>query len=282
MKSIFKKLYSSDVLGAEYAECNSGGASGCASIHIKELSLYYGAEAAFKDISISFPPCEVSALVGPSGCGKTSFLQCLNRLSDLFPTARVEGEVQIGTMQVYPSVVDVVKLRRRVGMIFQKPSPFPFSIRKNFHLALREHGVRSVGERDHRMEETLRGVGLWSEVKDRLDSNAQTLSGGQQQRLCIARALALEPEVLLMDEPCSALDPISSSAVEELISSLRGKYTVILVTHNLAQARRLADFTAFFWLRDGSGCLIEEGETEQIFEAPQSEITRAYVSGLSG
>ena len=246
------------------------------------LGLYYGQKPAFLDVSLAVPKGGITAVIGPSGCGKSSFLACLNRLSDLLPGCRVEGEVRVGEVRVFDPVTDVVALRRRVGMIFQKPNPFPLSIRRNLELPLKEHGMRDPAERSSTIERALRDVGLWSEVRDRLDASALGLSGGQQQRLCLARALALEPEVVLLDEPCSALDPIASGVVEDLIASLRGRYTVVIVTHNLAQARRIADRVACFWVRDGAGRLIEEGETDQVFEAPEDELTSAYVHGVRG
>ncbi len=246
------------------------------------LGLYYGRKPAFSDVTLEVPAGGITAIIGPSGCGKSSFLACLNRLSDLLPRCRVEGRVRIGETEVLDPATDVVALRRRVGMIFQKPNPFPLSILRNLELPLKEHGVRDRDERLHRTRRALADVGLWDEISGRLDASALDLSGGQQQRLCLARALALEPEVVLLDEPCSALDPISSGVVEDLIVSLRGRYTVIIVTHNLAQARRIADRVAFFWVRDGAGRLIEDGETDRIFEAPEDELTAAYVRGARG
>ena len=277
-----QKLYSSDLDNVRYAECKSNGADNCTSIYAKNLSLSYNGSPAFSNVTLEIPPCQITTLIGPSGCGKTSFLQCLNRLTDLIPEATVTGGIKIGKIDIFSKNCDLVALRKRVGMIFQKPSPFPLSIRKNFHLALKEHGITKRSERDFMMENALKEVGLWSEVSGRLDQSATTLSGGQKQRLCIARTLSLKPEVLLLDEPCSALDPISSGIVEELISSLRCRYTVVLVTHNLNQARRLADFAAFFWLNNGTGQLIENGEIEQIFHSPESELTKAYISGKAG
>jgi phosphate transport system ATP-binding protein len=251
-------------------------------LRIESLSLLYGSKAAFRDVSLGIGRGALSAVIGPSGCGKTSFLTCLNRLSDMVPDCRVTGRVLLGSEDIRRSGVDVTALRRRVGMIFQKPNPFPVSIRRNLELPLRDYGVRSRSELDGRIEQALGDVGLWSETRDRLDAPAQALSGGQQQRLCLARAIALKPDVLLMDEPCSALDPISSGVVEDLIANLRGRYTVVIVTHNLAQARRIADRVAVFWVQDGAGRLIEEGETAQVFERPRDPLTAAYVSGLRG
>ena len=251
-------------------------------IQTETLSLSYRDSPAFEDVSLSIHTGCITALVGPSGCGKTSFLTCLNRLSDLIPGCRVSGSIQIGLLDVLHSQTDVIELRRRVGMIFQKPNPFPFTIVKNLEFPLREHGSQDRAQITHRVETVLRDVGLWDEVKDRLHTPALALSGGQQQRLCIARALALRPEALLMDEPCSALDPIASGVVEDLITSLREQYTVLIVTHNLAQARRIADYAALFWVQNGAGRLIEYGPIKQIFEAPQESVTAAYVSGIRG
>ena len=251
-------------------------------IETRNLRLDYKDKTAFQDVSLSVGKGCITALVGPSGCGKTSFLMCLNRLTDLIASAKVSGAIRIDGQDILTRHVDVLQLRRRVGMIFQKPNPFPLSIWRNLELPLREHGVSGKQQVRNEIEAALKAVGLWAEVKDRLNAPAQALSGGQQQRLCIARALALKPEVLLMDEPCSALDPLSSGVVEDLITSLRKRYTVIIVTHNLAQARRIADSVAIFWVQDGSGRLIESGTTKQIFEHPSDPLTASYISGLRG
>jgi phosphate transport system ATP-binding protein len=251
-------------------------------IEVDRLSLHYGGKPAFQDVTLSINKRCITALVGPSGCGKTSFLTCLNRLTDLIAGCRVSGRIRIETFDVLTPGLDVTQLRRRIGMIFQKPNPFPLSIRRNLEFPLREHGVRDRAQLTQTVETTLRDVGLWDEVKDRLDSPALALSGGQQQRLCIARSLALAPEVLLMDEPCSALDPLSSGIVEDLIVSLRERYTILIVTHNLAQARRIADHAAFFWVQHEAGQLIEAGTSQQIFEEPRDPLTAAYVSGVRG
>lgn len=253
-----------------------------ASIQAEELSLFYNGKAAFERIHLSIPEGCITALVGPSGCGKTSFLLCLNRLIDLIPGAQVSGCLRFSDLDVLSPGLNLIALRRRVGMVFQKPNPFPLSIRKNMILPLREHRMGNRDQQEALMEHALREVGLWSEVKDRLDSSALALSGGQQQRLCFARALAIRPEVLLLDEPCSALDPISGGVVEDLMKSLRDCYSILVVTHNLAQARRIADFTGVFWVQEGAGQLVEFGSTRQVFEEPKTQLTAAYLSGVRG
>jgi phosphate transport system ATP-binding protein len=251
-------------------------------IEVEQLSLHYGQKPAFHDVTLSINKGCITALVGPSGCGKTSFLTALNRLTDIIPGCLVAGRIRLDGLDVLAPHTDVIRLRRRVGMIFQKPNPFPLSIWKNLEFPLREHGLRDRQQIAVTIETVLRDVGLWDEIKNRLHAPAMTLSGGQQQRLCIARALMLSPEVLLMDEPCSALDPLSSGVVEDLIVGLRGRYTVLIVTHNLAQARRIADYTALFWVQNGAGQLIESGTAKQIFEEPRDPLTAAYVSGMRG
>ena len=251
-------------------------------IQTKELSVYYDRKIVIRDASLTVADGTISAIVGPSGCGKSSFMMALNRMTDLIPRATTTGEVTIDGKDINRSGCSLIELRRTVGMIFQKPNPFPMSIRKNIQLALREHGVRERGQLEKVTEGVLKDVGLWDEVKDRLDSSALKLSGGQQQRLCFARALALEPKVLLLDEPCSALDPLASAHVESLIKKLSGRYTILIVTHNLAQARRIADNLAVFWFKDGAGQIIEEGATELIFCNPQHPTTAAYIAGAKG
>ncbi|MDP3004647.1 phosphate ABC transporter ATP-binding protein [Methylotenera sp.] len=251
-------------------------------IWVSNLSLHYGNQSALDNVTIDIYRGCITALIGPSGCGKTSFLSSLNRLTDLIPTCKVSGSIEIEGKNIYAPDIDVQALRRKVGMIFQKPNPFPLSIRRNIQMPLREHGMKEHAMLETKMETALKDVGLWDEVKDRLDSPALALSGGQQQRLCIARALALEPEILLMDEPCSALDPLSSGVVEDLIQSLRGRYTVVIVTHNLAQAKRIANYAGFFWTKERTGKLVEFGRCQQIFESPAHELTAAYVSGARG
>ncbi len=251
-------------------------------LRIAHLSVAYGGTTVLDDVSVDIYRGCITALIGPSGCGKTTFLSALNRLTDLMPGARVRGRISLDEMDVLDPRLDVLALRRRIGMIFQKPNPFPLSIRRNLELPLREHGVRRRDALDHEIEIALREVGLWEEVRDRLDAPALALSGGQQQRLCIARALVLRPEAILMDEPCSALDPVSSGVVEDLIAGLRGRYTMLIVTHNLAQARRIANYAGLFWVRHGAGRIVEYGTVRQIFESPQDSLTAAYVNGMRG
>ncbi|HEY3326695.1 MAG TPA: phosphate ABC transporter ATP-binding protein [Novimethylophilus sp.] len=251
-------------------------------IRVTNLSLRYAGQPALENVALDIYRGCITALIGPSGCGKTSFLSSLNRLTDLIPGCTVEGGIEIDGRDVHDPDTDVQALRRQVGMIFQKPNPFPLSIRRNIQMPLREHGVRACTALEEKTEAALRDVGLWDEVRDRLDAPALVLSGGQQQRLCIARALALQPEILLMDEPCSALDPLSSGVVEDLIQDLRGRYTVVIVTHNLAQARRIANYAGFFWAKERTGTLVEFGQCRQIFEEPAHELTAAYVSGMRG
>ena len=248
----------------------------------KDLELHYGTKPAFRNVSLCIPKHRLTAIIGPSGCGKSSFLMCLNRLTDLIPGCKVSGVISLGKQNILDPKTDLIALRRNVGMIFQKPNPFPLSILKNLEFPLKEHGIKHKADRQARIEAALIEVGLWDEVKNRLQSSALALSGGQQQRLCIARALVLRPDVLLMDEPCSALDPISSGVVEELMLKLKTHYTLVVVTHNLGQARRISDQTAFFWMRNEAGYVVESGETEQVFERPHDPLTLAYVSGKRG
>lgn len=247
-----------------------------------DLSISYAGSPAVTGVTLDIYRGCITALIGPSGCGKSSLLSSFNRLTDLIPGCNVDGRITLDGADIRAPETDVQALRRRVGMIFQKPNPFPLSIRNNLEMPLREHGVRKRSEREERVERSLTDVGLWNEVKDRLDASALALSGGQQQRLCIARALVLKPEILLMDEPCSALDPLSSAVVEDLIASLRGRYTVVIVTHNLGQARRLANYAAFFWVKNRTGTLIEFDQCARLFEAPKQDETAAYVRGLKG
>jgi len=244
----------------------------------RDLCLWYGSTQALKNVDIDIPANSITALIGPSGCGKSTFLKTLNRMNDLIPIVKVTGEVTYGGEDIYAPGVDVSALRREVGMVFQKPNPFPMSIYDNVAYGPRTHGVRSRARLDEIVERSLRGAAIWDEVKDRLTKNALGLSGGQQQRLCIARALAVEPKVLLMDEPTSALDPISTSRVEELAMELKERYTIVIVTHNMQQAVRISDRTAFFLL----GELVEYGETERMFSQPEDKRTEDYITGRFG
>ena len=251
-------------------------------IQVKNLSLRYGDKIALDNVTLDvFKGC-ITALIGPSGCGKTSFLSAINRLTDLIPGCSINGRILINGQDIHAANNNVQALRRNIGMVFQKPTPFPLSVRRNLSLPLNEHGVIKKSEVAAIIEQVLQDDGLWGEVCDRLDTPALSLSGGQQQRLCIARALALNPEILLMDEPCSALDPIASGVVEDLINRLQGRYTIVIVTHNLAQARRIANYAAFFWVRERTGQLIEFGRCQHIFESPNHELTAAFVNGHRG
>ena len=247
-------------------------------ITAKDLCLWYGDNKALKDINISIPDKSITALIGPSGCGKSTFLKTLNRMNDLIPIVKITGEVCYNGHNIFDKDVDVNELRRDVGMVFQKPNPFPMSIYDNIAYGPRTHGITSKVKLDEIVEQALRDAAIWDEVKDRLKKNALGLSGGQQQRLCIARALAVEPKVLLMDEPTSALDPISTSRIEELALQLKEKYTIIIVTHNMQQAVRISDNTAFFLL----GELVEFGETEKLFSQPKDKRTEDYITGRFG
>ena len=242
------------------------------------LNFYYGDFKALNDISLYFKNREVSALIGPSGCGKSTYLRCLNRMNDLIPISRVEGTVLLDGEDIYAPNVDVVELRSRNGMVFQKPNPFPKSIFENIAYGLKVNGIKDKAFIAERVETSLRNAALWDEVKDRMNDLALGLSGGQQQRLCIARALAIEPEVILMDEPCSALDPIATQKIEELIQELKRSYTIIIVTHNMQQAARVSDRTGFFYL----GQLIEVGETQGLFTRPRLQQTEDYITGRFG
>jgi phosphate transport system ATP-binding protein len=249
-----------------------------ARISVDKLDLYYGTFRALRAISLEIPTHKVSALIGPSGCGKTSFLRTLNRMNDLVPGARIEGSVLLDGQDIYAPDLDVVLLRKRVGMVFQRPNPFPMSIYENVAYGPRIHGESRKAALDEAVESSLRGAALWDEVRDRLGKSALGLSGGQQQRLCIARSLAVKPEVLLMDEPASALDPISTAKVEDLIRDLREAYTIVIVTHNMQQAARISDSTAFFL----SGELVEHGPTGTIFTNPKDQRTEDYITGRFG
>jgi phosphate transport system ATP-binding protein len=247
-------------------------------IATKNLHFYYGSHEALHDVSLNFPTKKVTALIGPSGCGKSTFIRCLNRMNDLISYSRIEGQLLLDGKNIYAPSVDVVSLRSRIGMVFQKPNPFPKSIFENVAYGLRVNGIKNKKVINGRVIDSLKLAALWDEVHDRLEDSALSLSGGQQQRLCIARALAVQPEVLLMDEPCSALDPIATQKIEDLIQDLKQSFTIIIVTHNMQQAARVSDYTAFFYL----GKLIEVNETATIFARPQNEQTHAYITGRFG
>lgn len=245
---------------------------------VTNLNLWYGDHQALKDINVKIEPQSITALIGPSGCGKSTFLKCLNRMNDLVRSCRIEGKVELDGEDIYDKSVDTTILRKRVGMVFQQPNPFPMSIYDNIAYGPRLHGEKNKAKLDEIVETSLKGASIFEEVKDKLKQSALSLSGGQQQRICIARALAVQPDVLLMDEPTSALDPISTSKIEELMQSLKKQYTVVIVTHNMQQAARVSDQTAFFLL----GELIEMGDTEQIFARPQNKKTEDYITGRFG
>jgi phosphate transport system ATP-binding protein len=247
-------------------------------ISIRDGNLWYGANQALHDITLDIPAKQATAFIGPSGCGKSTLLRCLNRMNDLIDDVRVSGEFIINGQNIYAPATDVIEVRRRVGMVFQKSNPLPKSVFENVVYGLRIAGIRDKSVLNEACERSLRSAALWEEVKDRLDSSGLSLSGGQQQRLCIARAIAIEPEVILMDEPCSALDPIATAKIEELIYELKSHYTIVIVTHNLQQAARVSDRTAFFWL----GKLVEEGATADLFTNPKQKHTEDYITGRFG
>ena len=247
-------------------------------VRTEHLYLYYGASEALTDITADFPRHQVTALIGPSGCGKSTYLRCLNRMNDLIDGVRTTGSIRFDGQDVLDPAIDVIELRRRVGMVFQKATPFPKSIYENVAYGLRIAGVRNRSALDETVERSLKRAALWDEVKDRLHESALGLSGGQHQRLCIARAIAVSPEIILMDEPCSALDPRSTTRIEDLIAELRGEYTIVIVTHNMQQAARVSDYTAFLY----EGVLIEFGPTKQIFTKPEKKETEDYITGRFG
>lgn len=247
-------------------------------VSIKNLSLWYGSNQALDQITMDMPEKKITAIIGPSGCGKSTLIRCLNRMNDLIEGCRTTGEILIDGQNVYDRRVDAVEVRRRVGMVFQKPNPFPKSIYENIAYGCRIGGINTKQRLDKIVEESLKEAALWEEVKDRLSGSAMKLSGGQQQRLCIARTLAIEPEVLLMDEPCSALDPIATAKIEDLLRDLKRDYTVVIVTHNMQQAARVSDYTAYLYL----GRLVEIGPTRQVFEKPEAELTERYITGRFG
>ena len=247
-------------------------------ITVKDMCLWYGEHQALKDVNIAIPEKSITAFIGPSGCGKSTFLKTLNRMNDLIPGVKITGDIRYEGTDIFSKEVDVNQLRKEVGMVFQKPNPFPMSIYDNIAYGPRTHGITNRVQLDEIVERALRDAAIWDEVKDRLKKNALGMSGGQQQRLCIARALAVEPKVLLMDEPTSALDPISTSRIEELAMELKEKYTIVMVTHNMQQAVRVSDYTAFFLL----GELVEFGKTDDIFSQPQDKRTEDYITGRFG
>ncbi len=251
---------------------------GKAVLDIAEFNLWYGPSQALYDVWMVVPAGKVTALIGPSGCGKSTLLRCVNRMNDLIDTVRIRGDMKLNGESIYGAGVDVIELRKRIGMVFQKPNPFPMSIYENVIYSLRIDGERNRTVLDQACEQSLLGAGLWEEVKDRLDASALTLSGGQQQRLCIARAIAADPDVLLLDEPCSALDPIATARIEELIEELKGIYSILIVTHNMQQASRTSDYTAFMYL----GRLVEYGPTDELFLHPRLKETEDYVTGRFG
>ena len=247
-------------------------------ITVKDMNLWYGDHQALKNINIEIPEKSITALIGPSGCGKSTFLKTLNRMNDLVPSVKITGDIRYNDTDIFSKEVDVNSLRKEIGMVFQKPNPFPMSIYDNVAYGPRTHGITNKAQLDEIVESALKDAAIWDEVKDRLKKNALGMSGGQQQRLCIARALAVQPKILLMDEPTSALDPISTSRIEELVMELKEKYTIVMVTHNMQQAVRVSDYTAFFLL----GELVEFGKTDDIFSQPKDKRTEDYITGRFG
>ena len=261
------------------AECSTR----CGNLRMQEVNLHYGSFHAVKQVSIDIHTCSITAIIGPSGCGKSSMLRIFNRMNDLIPSARVDGLVEFDGINIHQQGVDVVELRKRIGMVFQKPNPFPMSIYDNVAFGPRRHGIRNRRALDDIVEKSLVQAALWDEVKDKLDQSGLSISGGQQQRLCIARVLAVEPEVILMDEPCSALDPIATLRIEDLMNTLAGTYTIVIVTHNMQQAARVSDMTAFLMVDDNrAGVLVEYGPTSEIFTNPKDKRTEDYITGRFG
>lgn len=245
---------------------------------IEKVNVYYGEKKALKEVSFNIPAKSVTAVIGPSGCGKSTFIRCLNRMNDLIPVFRLDGKIEYDGTDIYSREVDVIDIRRQIGMVFQKPNPFPKSIYENIAYGLRIQGIRDKNVIDRIVEDSLKKAAIWDEVKDRLHDSAISLSGGQQQRLCIARALAVEPKVILFDEPCSALDPIATAKIEDLITELKEDYTVVIVTHNMQQAARVSEFTGFFMM----GEMAEFDNTQKIFTAPSNKLTEDYITGRFG
>jgi phosphate transport system ATP-binding protein len=249
----------------------------------ENVNLFYGSFQALRKITLDIPSCAITAIIGPSGCGKSTLLRLFNRMNDLIPGVKVEGNVELDGIPIYDSKIDVVELRKRVGMVFQKPNPFPMSVYENVAFGPKRHGIKNRGELEEIVEKSLKQAALWDEVKDKLGQSGLALSGGQQQRLCIARVLAVEPEVILMDEPCSALDPVATLKIEDLMRSLSENYTIIIVTHNMQQAARVSDSAAFMMMEpDRAGVLVEYGPTAQIFTNPKDERTENYITGRFG
>jgi len=252
-------------------------------LRTEAVSLYYGSFQALRNISLEIPERAITAIIGPSGCGKSSFIRLFNRMNDLITGAKVEGQVELDGIPIYETTIDVVELRKRVGMVFQKPNPFPMSVFENVAFGPKRHGRNKIGELEEIIERSLHQAALWDEVKDKLGQSALSLSGGQQQRLCIARVLAVEPEVILMDEPCSALDPVATLKIEDLMRNLAQEYTIIIVTHNMQQAARVSDMSAFFMMEeDRAGVLVEYGPTSELFTNPKDKRTEDYITGRFG
>jgi len=252
-------------------------------LRTEKANLYYGSFQALRNITLDIPACAITAIIGPSGCGKSSLLRLFNRMNDLIPGARVEGNIELDGIPIYDSKIDVVELRKRVGMVFQKPNPFPMSVFENVAFGPKRHGVGNRAELGEIVEKSLRHAALWDEVKDKLEQSGLALSGGQQQRLCIARVLAVEPDVILMDEPCSALDPVATLKIEDLMRNLSQEYTIIIVTHNMQQAARVSDMAAFMMMEeDRAGVLVEYGPTSQLFTNPKDKRTEDYITGRFG
>jgi phosphate transport system ATP-binding protein len=265
-------------------EVNEKPVEQCATkLKAENINLYYGAFQALRNITLDILSCSITAIIGPSGCGKSSMLRLFNRMNDLIPGARVEGNIELDGIPVYDSKIDVVELRKRVGMVFQKPNPFPMSVFENVAYGPKRHGIKSRGRLEEIVEKSLHHAALWDEVHDKLGQPALALSGGQQQRLCIARVLAVEPEVIVMDEPCSALDPVATLKIEDLMRSLAREYTIIIVTHNMQQAARVSDTAAFMMMEpDRAGVLVEYGPTSQLFTNPKDKRTEDYITGRFG
>ena len=260
------------------------GAQKCATkLRTDKVNLYYGSFQALRNVTLDIPACAITAIIGPSGCGKSSLLRLFNRMNDLILGARVEGNVELDGILIYDSKIDVVELRKRVGMVFQKPNPFPMSVFENVAFGPKRHGIGNRAELEEVVEKSLRQAALWDEVKDKLEQSGLALSGGQQQRLCIARVLAVEPEVILMDEPCSALDPLATLKIEDLMKNLAQEYTIIIVTHNMQQAARVSDTAAFMMMEeDRAGVLVEYGPTSELFTNPKDKRTEDYITGRFG